>query len=83
MTKPQTVRDVTECLNIVKATELIDNDGQGRIALLTLDNRNRLIEVLTLIDARETTATSSPTRNGARMLLPLNCSTNFGGSTEK
>ena len=36
-----------------------------------------------LIDARETASTSSPTLNGSRTFLPLNCSANLGGSTEK
>jgi hypothetical protein len=36
-----------------------------------------------LIDARETASTSRPTTNGSRMVLPLNCAANFGGSTEK
>ena len=36
-----------------------------------------------VIDARDTASTSPPTLNGSRMLLPLNCAANFGGSTEK
>ena len=43
----------------------------------------RASALLMLIDARETASTSPPTRNGSRMLLPLNCAANFGGSTEK
>ena len=42
-----------------------------------------LIALVMLIVARETASISRPTTNGSRMLLFLNCSTNFGGSTEK
>jgi hypothetical protein len=33
--------------------------------------------------ARETASMSSPRRNGARTLLPVNCATNCGGWMEK
>ncbi len=36
-----------------------------------------------VIVARDTASMSAPTRNGSRMLLPLNCAANSGRSTEK
>src|SRR5260221_480300 len=36
-----------------------------------------------LIEARETASTSPPTRNGSRMLLPLNCRANCGAFTTR
>src|SRR5687768_3062128 len=39
--------------------------------------------LVTVIVARDTASTSPPTRNGSRMLLPLNCAANSGRSTEK
>src|SRR5205823_5250006 len=39
--------------------------------------------LVTLTVARDTASMSAPTLNGSRMLLPLNCAANCGGSTEK
>src|SRR5688500_11522210 len=39
--------------------------------------------LVTVMVARDTAATSAPTRNGSRMLFPLNCAANSGRSTEK
>ena len=42
----------------------------------------RLALVIEIV-ARATASTSAPTLNESRMLLPLNCAANSGGSTEK
>ena len=51
--------------------------------MVRVESRSARAAWFMVIDARDTAAMSLPTWNGSRMLLFLNCSTNFGGSTEK
>jgi len=55
--------------------ELVEIRAQGA------DAARAALEMV--IVARETASTSSPTRNGSRMLFPRNCAANAGGSIEK
>ena len=59
--------------------------ASGSSCFATIRELSRIARVALpmLIDARDTASTSLPTMNGSRMVLPLNCAANFGGSTEK
>src|SRR5262249_50769263 len=61
----------------------VPGGGSRARAILREPLRIARVELLIVIEARDTASTSCPTLNGSRMLLPLNCAANCGGSTEK